>query len=95
MKRLPKILQKRPIRNNLSITKNNITFGNLTEELRQKYIIPQDKMGIVITNINQESIDDISKLEELYENAKKSDKQNILLLIERGSSNMFVPLQVM
>ncbi|AFC71948.1 serine protease [Rickettsia rhipicephali str. 3-7-female6-CWPP] len=97
--------------NNLSITKNNITFGNLTEELRQKYIIPQDKMGIVITNIdeeessfkigdlitniNQESIDDISKLEELYENAKKSDKQNILLLIERGSSNMFVPLQVM
>ncbi|AEK74207.1 serine peptidase [Rickettsia conorii subsp. heilongjiangensis] len=97
--------------NNLSITKNNITFGNLTEELRQKYTIPQDKMGIVITNIdeeessfkigdlitniNQESIDDISKLEELYENAKKSDKQNILLLIERGSSNMFVPLQVM
>ncbi|ACP53122.1 MAG: Do family serine endopeptidase [Rickettsia africae] len=81
--------------NNLSITKNNITFGNLTEELRQKYTIPQDKMGIVITNINQKSIDDISKLEELYENAKKSDKQNILLLIERGSSNMFVPLQVM
>ncbi|HJD54737.1 MAG TPA: Do family serine endopeptidase [Rickettsia endosymbiont of Proechinophthirus fluctus] len=97
--------------NNLSITKNNITFGNLTEELRQKYTIPQDKMGIVITNIdeeassfkigdlitniNQESIDDISKLEELYDNAKKSDKQNILLLIERGSSNMFVPLQVM
>ncbi|ACR47504.1 endopeptidase [Rickettsia peacockii str. Rustic] len=81
--------------NNLSITKNNITFGNLTEELRQKYTIPQDKMGIMITNINQESIDDISKLEELYENAKKSDKQNILLLIERGSSNMFVPLQVM
>ncbi|MEG8229752.1 Do family serine endopeptidase [Candidatus Rickettsia tasmanensis] len=96
---------------NLSITKNNITFGNLTEELRQKYTILQDKMGIVITNIdeeessfkigdlitniNQESIDDISKLEELYENAKKSDKQNILLLIERGSSNMFVPLQVM
>ncbi|MFA1688904.1 Do family serine endopeptidase [Candidatus Rickettsia barbariae] len=81
--------------NNLSITKNNITFGNLTEELRQKYTIPQDKMGIVITNINQKSIDDISKLEELYENAKKSDKQNILLLIEMGSSNMFVPLQVM
>ncbi|WP_041471707.1 Do family serine endopeptidase [Rickettsia conorii] len=97
--------------NNLSITKNNITFGNLTEELRQKYTIPQDKMGIVITNIdeeessfkigdlitniNQKSIDDISKLEELYENAKKSDKKNILLLIERGSSNMFVPLQVM
>lgn len=70
----------------------------MTEELRQKYTIPQDKMGIVITNIdekensfkigdlitniNQESIDDISKLEELHENAKKSDKQNILLLIE-------------
>ncbi|MFV9853100.1 MAG: serine peptidase, partial [Rickettsia aeschlimannii] len=53
------------------------------------------KIGDLITNINQESIDDISKLEELYENAKKSDKQNILLLIERGSSNMFVPLQVM
>ncbi|ARD87546.1 hypothetical protein A3305_03465 [Rickettsia amblyommatis] len=67
----------------------------MIEELRQKYTIPQDKMGIVITNINQESIDDISTLEELYENAKKSDKQNILLLIERGSSNMFVPLQVM
>ncbi|MCC8406320.1 MAG: Do family serine endopeptidase [Rickettsia endosymbiont of Sceptobius lativentris] len=96
---------------NLSITKNNITFSNLTEELRQQYNIPSDKAGIVITNIdeeessfkigdlitniNQESIDNISKLEELYENAKKSNKQNILLLIERGDTSVFVPLQVM
>ena len=97
--------------NNLAITKNNITFSNLTEGLRKKYTIPQDKMGIVITNIdeeessfkigdlitniNQESIKDIRMLEELYDNAKKSNKQNILLLIERGSSNMFIPLQLM
>ncbi|WP_347939389.1 Do family serine endopeptidase [Rickettsia oklahomensis] len=97
--------------NDLSITKNNITFSNLTEELRQKYTIPQDKTGVVITNIdqegnsfkigdlitnvNQENIDNISKLEELYENAKKSNKQNILLLIERGDNNMFIPLHVM
>lgn len=97
--------------NNLSITKNNITFSNLTQELRQKYTIPQDKTGVVITNINeeensfkigdlitnvnQENIEDISKLEQLYENAKKSNKQNILLLIERGDRYMFVPLQVM
>ena len=68
MKRLPKEeTNKEEITNK---EENNITFSNLTEELRQKYTNPQDKMGIVITNINQESIDDISKLEELYENAK-------------------------
>ncbi|AFC71678.1 serine protease [Rickettsia australis str. Cutlack] len=97
-------------KNSLSITKHNITFSNMTEELRKRYTIPQDKTGIVITNIdeeessfkigdlitniNQESIDDISKLEELYENAKKSNKQNILLLIERGDTSVFVPLSV-
>ncbi|MEY4463611.1 MAG: Periplasmic serine protease [Pseudomonadota bacterium] len=97
--------------NNLSFTKSNITFSNLTEELRQQYNIPNDKTGVVITNIdeeetsfklgdlitnvNQESLDDISKLKELYENAKKSNKQNILLLIERGDTSVFVPLLVM
>ncbi|AFE52573.1 periplasmic serine protease DO-like precursor [Rickettsia prowazekii str. GvV257] len=96
--------------NNLSITKNNITFSNLTEELRKKYDIPQDKTGIVIinideeesvfklgdliTNINHDSIDDIRKLEVLYENAKKLEKQNILLLIERGDTSVFIPLSV-
>ncbi|ABV74514.1 Periplasmic serine protease [Rickettsia akari str. Hartford] len=96
--------------NSLSITKNNITFSNITEALRKKYTIPQDKTGIVITNIdaeessfkigdlitniNQESVDDISKLEELYENAKKSNKQNILLLIERCDTSVFMPLSV-
>ncbi|KDO03168.1 hypothetical protein REISMN_03180 [Rickettsia tamurae subsp. buchneri] len=68
MKRLPKEETNKEKITNKEV--NNITFSNLTEELRQKYTIPQDKMGIVITNINQESIDDISKLEELYENAK-------------------------
>lgn len=97
--------------NGTSITKSNITFSNLTEELKQKFAISADKVGLVITNVeeedssfrvgdlvsnvNQESISDINKLEELYENAKKSEKQNILLLIERGDSSMFVPLSVM
>lgn len=97
--------------NGTSIVKSNITFSNLTEELKQKFAISADKVGLVITNVdeedssfrvgdlvsnvNQESISDINKLEELYENAKKSEKQNILLLIERGDSSMFVPLSVM
>lgn len=97
--------------NGTSIVKSNITFSNLTEELKQKFAISADKVGLVITNVeeedssfrvgdlvsnvNQESISDINKLEELYENAKKSAKQNILLLIERGDSSMFVPLSVM
>ena len=97
--------------NNLSITKSNVTFSNLTEELMQKFAIPQGKIGIVITNIdekigsfkigdlitsvNQQSINDVSNLEKLYENAKKSNKQNILLLIERGSNNMFIPLPLL
>ncbi|ASX28134.1 serine peptidase [Rickettsia sp. MEAM1 (Bemisia tabaci)] len=96
--------------NGTSITKSNITFSNLTEELKQKFAISADKVGLVITNVdeedssfrvgdlvsnvNQESISDINKLEELYENAKKSEKQNILLLIERDDSSMFVPLSV-
>lgn len=96
--------------NGTSIVKSNITFSNLTEELKQKFAISADKVGLVITNVeeedssfrvgdlvsnvNQESISDINKLEELYENAKKSEKQNILLLIERGDSSMFVPLSV-
>ncbi|WP_341794479.1 Do family serine endopeptidase [Rickettsia endosymbiont of Rhinocyllus conicus] len=96
--------------NGTSIVKSNITFSNLTEELKQKFAISDDKVGLVITNVdeedssfrvgdlvsnvNQESISDINKLEELYENAKKSEKQNILLLIERGDSSMFVPLSV-
>jgi len=94
-----------------SIIKSNITFSNLTEELKQKFAIPADKIGVIITdineeessfkvgdlitNVNQENISDVGKLEELYENAKKSDKQNILLLIERGDTSMFVPLLVM
>ncbi len=53
------------------------------------------RVGDLVSNVNQESISDINKLEELYENAKKSEKQNILLLIERGDSSMFVPLSVM
>ncbi|WP_395476671.1 Do family serine endopeptidase [Rickettsia endosymbiont of Pantilius tunicatus] len=96
--------------NGTSIVKSNITFSNLTEELKQKFAISADKVGLVITNVeeedssfrvgdlvsnvNQESISDINKIEELYENAKKSEKQNILLLIERGDSSMFVPLSV-
>lgn len=75
--------------NGTSIVKSNITFSNLTEELKQKFAISDDKVGLVITNVdeedssfrvgdlvsnvNQESISDINKLEELYENAKKFD----------------------
>ncbi len=97
--------------NGTSIVKSNITLSNLTEELKQKFAISSDKVGLVITNVdeedssfkvgdlvsnvNQESISDINKLEELYENAKKSEKQNILLLIERGDTSIFVPLPVM
>lgn len=103
-----KIITKKE--NNLFITKSNITFSNLTEELKQKFAIPADKIGVVITNIdeeessfkvgdivnnvNQESISNVNKLEELYESAKKSNKQNILLLIERGNTSMFIPLAV-
>lgn len=95
---------------NSSTVKSNITFNNLSEELRQKFSILEDKTGIVITNINeeessfkvgdlitnvnQENIEDINKLKELYENAKKLEKQNILLLIERGNTSMFIPLPV-
>ncbi|MGX6959923.1 MAG: Do family serine endopeptidase [Rickettsia endosymbiont of Pentastiridius leporinus] len=95
---------------NSSITKSNITFCNLTDELKQKFSIPNDKNGIIITDIkdeesgfkvgdvittiNHESINNISKLEELYENAKQSNRLNIFLLIERGESNMFIPLPV-
>ncbi|HJD55204.1 MAG TPA: Do family serine endopeptidase [Rickettsia endosymbiont of Pyrocoelia pectoralis] len=96
---------------NFSVTRSSITFSNLTDELKQKFSIPNDKNGIIITNIkdeessfrvgdiittvNHESINDISKLEELYENAKQSNRLNILLLIERGESNMFIPLPIM
>lgn len=105
------IKQEAAEKNSTSIIKSNITFSNLTEELKQKFAISADRVGLVITNVdeedssfkvgdlvsnvNQESISDINKLEELYENAKKSEKQNILLLIERGDSSMFVPLLVM
>lgn len=108
-KNIEKVTKKEE--NSTSIIKSNITFSNLTEELKQKFAISADRVGLVITNVNeedssfkigdlvsnvnQESISDINKLEELYENAKKSAKQNILLLIERGDSSMFVPLPVM
>lgn len=64
--------------NGTSIVKSNITFSNLTEELKQKFSISADKVGLVITNVegedsrfrvgdlvsnvNQESISDINKL---------------------------------
>ncbi|XVN40650.1 MAG: Do family serine endopeptidase [Rickettsia endosymbiont of Argas persicus] len=104
-KTIEKVLQKEQV-----ITKSNITFNNLTKELKQKFAVSDDKVGIIITKVeeedsnfkvgdlvtgvNQEKIQDVSNLLELYENAKKSNKQNILLLIERGDASTFVPLPV-
>ncbi len=103
--------------NNLSIVKNNITFSNLNDKLREQFAISKDKSGVVITNIeeeqkenaqegnvfkvgdlilavNRENIIDINELEKLYEDAKNLNKINILLLIERGSVSMFIPLSI-
>jgi len=95
-----------------SITKNNISFSNLTDELRQKYSIKPEVNGIIVINIikdqksygfklgdiivsaNQQPIKDIEQLNTLYEKAKQAKKQNIVLLVQRRNTNVFIPLPI-
>ncbi len=97
--------------NSDSIEKNNITFNNLTSELRQKYAIAQNVEGVIITDagkqhygvkvgdvvvaINQQHINSINELKSIYESAKTAKKKNIVLLIKRRNSNVFVALPVL
>lgn len=102
---------------NESIRKNNITFTNLTDEIRRKYGIEQDILGLVITDIaknkedkelktphlkvgdivtaiNQQPVTNIEKLDKIYQEAKATKKQNIVLLVKRRNASIFIALPV-
>ncbi|MFY9590160.1 Do family serine endopeptidase [Rickettsia endosymbiont of Halotydeus destructor] len=103
---------EKEVENNSSIIRNNVTFSNLTDKLKEKFAIPKDKSGVIITDINEEqqeidlkvgdlilsvnqqNIIDINELKKLYEDAKNAKKSSILLLVERASTSMFIPLLV-
>ncbi len=106
-----KIVEK-PVDNKSLLIKGNVTFSNLTEEIKQKFTIKDKVKGIIVTNIikdaknygfkigdlviasNQQSIESIEQLNLLYEDAKNSKKQNIILLIKRQNNSVFIPLPV-
>lgn len=95
-----------------SIEKNNITFSNPTDELRQKFAIKENINGVIVTNIeknqknyglmigdlvaavNQQPITSVDQLNAIYENAVATKKQNIVLLVKRRGTNVFIALPV-
>jgi serine protease Do len=98
--------------NKASITKNDITFNNLTDELRRKFSIKDNLDGVVVTYIaknhknyglhvgdvvvaiNQENIENVDQFNMIYENAKKLQKQNIILFVKRQRINIFIALPI-
>lgn len=95
-----------------SIVKNNITFSNLTNELRKKFMIKHQGKGVVVTALkkdekhsgfkvgdlvidsNQQPIESVEQLNDLYEKAKSKSKQNIILLVQRRGISLFIPLPI-
>lgn len=100
------------IDNKSLLIKGNVTFSDLTEEIKQKFAIKGKVTGIIVTNItpniknygfkigdlvvasNQQPIESIEQLNLLYEEAKNAKKQNIILLIKRQNTAVFIPLPV-
>jgi len=52
------------------------------------------KIGDLVVSINQQPISSIEQLNLLYNDAKVANKQNIILLVKRKSSSVFVPLPI-
>ncbi|KAJ6644894.1 putative periplasmic serine endoprotease DegP-like, partial [Pseudolycoriella hygida] len=98
--------------NQFCTIKDNVTFCNLTDDIKQKFAITGQAKGIIVSDIikneknygfkvgdlvaasKQQSIESIEQLNLLYENAKNVKKQNIILLVKRQNSSLFVPLSV-
>ena len=96
-----------------SITKNDITFNSLTNELRHKFSIKDNLDGVIVTYIaknhknhglhvgdvvvaiNQEKIDNVDQFNAIYENARKTQKQNIILFVKRQRINIFIALPIL
>lgn len=101
-----------PVDSKNAIVKSNITFSDLTNELRRKFVIKDKVQGIIVTTImkneksygfrvgdliidaNKQSIESVEQLNELYEDAKSTKKQNIILLVKRRGISLFIPLPV-
>lgn len=51
--------------------------------------------GDVIIAVNQLQLSNLQEFEKTYENIKKSGKKNLVLLVKRGSVNLFVALPIL
>lgn len=101
-----------PVDSNNSIIKSNITFSDLTNELRRQFVIKDKVQGVIVTAVmkneksygfkvgdliidaNKQQIESVEQFNELYEDAKSTKKQNIILLVKRRGISLFIPLPV-
>lgn len=96
-----------------SLEKSNVTFTNLTDELRKSFNLREVENAVIVTKIgkdaesygfrigdlimavNHEYIYTIDDLSKSYDVAKAAKKKNIVLLVKRRKTNIFIALPVL
>lgn len=73
---------------------NEQSKGIVVVELASKDMMSDLKVGDVVMEIDQQPVINTEQFNEIYEKSKNSKKQNVVLLVKRKNSTMFVVLPV-